>query len=150
MLLEVGALEQKLKEQDFGFRVYRLDSSSLQDVYLTPQQTMQTTLHQLASNIKPDRTPEDLLAHVMLDWGLPLSLRISEISVEGKRVFTVAGDSLYACFGDGIDEAFARAIAPHKPLRMVFRDGGFASDDARINIEQIFKQLSPGTEVKVI
>jgi adenine-specific DNA-methyltransferase len=103
-----------------------------------------------ADNIKPDRTPDDLLAQVMLDWGLPLSYRIEQIDIHGKQVFRVAQDSLMACFDTGIDEAFAKAIAKEKPLRVVFRDNGFASDTAKINVQQLLKQLSPETEMKVI
>ncbi|MPN14311.1 hypothetical protein SDC9_161637 [bioreactor metagenome] len=84
--------------QDYGFRVYRLDSSNMQDVYYRPQDYKQETLDMFADNIKPDRTPDDLLAQVMLDWGLPLSYKIEQVSVNGKQVFKVAQDSLFACF----------------------------------------------------
>ena len=135
---------------DIGFRVYRLADSNMQDVYYRPQDYKQETLNMFADNIKPDRTPDDLLAQVMLDWGLPLSYRIEQIDVNGKQVFRVAQDSLLACFDKGIDEAFAKAVAKEKPLRVVFRDSGFASDTAKINVQQLLKQLSPETEMKVI
>ena len=102
-----------------------------------------------ADNVKPDRTPDDLLAQVMLDWGLPLSLKIEQATILGKHVFKVAVDSLYACFDKGIDEEFAKAIASEKPLRIVFRDSGFKDDTAKINVKQLLKQLSPETEMKV-
>lgn len=136
--------------QDYGFRVYRLDSSNMQDVYYRPQDYKQETLDMFADNIKPDRTPDDLLAQVMLDWGLPLSYKIEQVSVNGKQVFKVAQDSLFACFDKEIDEAFAKEIAKEKPLRVVFRDNGFVDDTAKINVQQLLKQLSPETEMKVI
>lgn len=139
-----------LTKLDTGFRVYRLADSNMQDVYYRPQDYKQETLNMFADNIKPDRTPDDLLAQVMLDWGLPLSYRIEQIAINGKQVFRVAQDSLLACFDKGIDEAFAKAVAKEKPLRVVFRDSGFANDTAKINVQQLLKQLSPETEMKVI
>jgi adenine-specific DNA-methyltransferase len=139
-----------ISKLDFGFRVYRLDSSNMQDVYYRPQEYKQEAMELFADNIKADRTPDDLLAQVMLDWGLPLSLKIEQQQLQGKLLFKVAGNSLYACFDDGIDEAFAKAVAPEHPLRMVFRDKGFSSDTAKVNVKQLLKQLSPETEMKVI
>lgn len=136
--------------QDYGFRVYRLADSNMQDVYYRPQDYKQETLDMFADNIKPDRTPDDLLVQVMLDWGLPLSYKIEQVMINGKQVFKVAQDSLFACFDKGIDEAFAKEIAKEKPLRVVFRDNGFASDTAKTNVQQLLKQLSPETEMKVI
>ena len=135
---------------DNGFRVYRLADSNMQDVYYRPQDYKQEQLAIFADNIKPDRSPDDLLAQVMLDWGLPLSYKIEQIDVNGKQVFRVAQDSLLACFDKGIDEAFAKVIAKEKPMRVVFRDSGFANDTAKINVQQLLKQLSPETEMKVI
>ena len=136
--------------QDYGFRVYRLADSNMQDVYYRPQDYKQETLDMFADNIKPDRTPDDLLVQVMLDWGLPLSYKIEQVMINGKQVFKVAQDSLFACFDKGIDEAFAKEIAKEKPLRVVFRDNGVASDTAKTNVQQLLKQLSPETEMKVI
>lgn len=146
---------KKIKEEtgadiDYGFRVYRLDESNMQDVYYKPQDYKQEALDLFADNVKPDRTPDDLLAQVMLDWGLPLSLKIENIKIADKQVFKVADDSLFACFDKGIDESFAKEIAIEKPLRIVFRDNGFASDTAKTNVKQLLKQLSPDTEMKVI
>lgn len=146
----IKELKEKLERLDFGFRVYRLDESNMQDVYYRPQDYKQGELDFVADNVKPDRTPDDLLAQVMLDWGLPLSLKIEQASIAGKQVFKVAGDSLYACFANGIDEDFAKAIAQEKPLRIVFKDGGFKDDTAKVNVKQLLKQLSPETEMKVI
>lgn len=136
--------------QDYGFRVYRLDTSNMEDVYYRPQDYKQDALDLFADNIKPDRTADDLLAQVMLDWGLPLSYKIEQATINGKQVFRVAQDSLLACFDKGIDEDFAKIIAKEKPLRIVFRDSGFANDTAKINVQQLLKQLSPETEMKVI
>ncbi|HCR77068.1 MAG TPA: site-specific DNA-methyltransferase, partial [Chryseobacterium sp.] len=137
-------------EQDYGFRVYRLDSSNMQDVYYKPQDYNQLQLDLFADNVKEDRTAEDLVTQVMLDWGLPLSLPIERKTISGKEVYAVAGDSLYCCFDDGIDEDFAKAIAQEKPLRIVFRDKGFKDDTAKENVKQLLKQLSGGTEMRVI
>ena len=136
--------------QDYGFRVYRLADSNMQDVYYRPQDYKQESMDMFADNIKPDRTADDLLTQVMLDWGLPLSYKIDQASINGKQVFRVAQDSVLACFDKGIDEAFAKEIAKEKPLRVVFRDSGFASDTAKINVQQLLKQLTPETEMKVI
>ncbi|MDN5350928.1 MAG: adenine-specific DNA-methyltransferase [Bacteroidales bacterium] len=139
-----------ISKLDFGFRVYRLDSSNMQDVYYRPQDYKQESMELFADNIKADRTPDDMLAQVMLDWGLPLSLKIEQQQLQDKLLFKVAGNSLYACFDDGIDEAFAKAVAPEHPLRIVFRDKGFSNDTAKTNVKQLLKQLSPETEMKVI
>lgn len=146
---------KKIKEEtgadiDYGFRVYRLDDSNMQDVYYKPQDYSQDNLDLFADNVKPDRTADDLLAQIMLDWGLPLSLKIEQVKVSGKQVFKVAEDSLFACFDTEIDEAFAKEIAKEKPLRIVFRDSGFKNDTAKTNVKQLLKQLSPETEMKVI
>lgn len=146
---------KKIKEEtnadiDYGFRVFRLDSSNMQDVYYRPQDYQQAKMDLFADNIKPDRTADDLLAQVMLDWGLPLSLKIEQLEISGKKVFMVADNSLYACFDMGIDEAFTKEIAKDQPLRVVFRDAGFKDDTAKSNVKQLLKQLSPETEMKVI
>ena len=146
---------KKIKEDtgadiDYGFRVYRLDESNMQDVYYKPQDYDQGQLDILADNVKSDRTADDLLAQIMLDWGLPLSLKIEQATISGKKVFKVAENSLYACFDSGIDEDFAKAIAADAPLRIVFKDSGFKDDTAKTNVKQLLKQLSPETEMKVI
>ena len=145
----------KIKEDtganiDYGFRVYRLDESNMQDVYYKPQEYSQDNLDLFASNVKSDRSSDDLLAQVMIDWGLPLSLKIEREEISGKEVFKVAGNSLYACFEEGVDEEFAKAIAEDAPLRIVFKDNGFKDDTAKTNVKQLLKQLSPETEMKVI
>lgn len=146
---------KKIKEEtgadiDYGFRVYRLDESNMQDVYYRPQDFDQAKMDLFGDNVKPDRTDDDLLAQVMLDWGLPLSLKIVQVNVAGKKVFKVAENSLFACFDRDIDEAFAKEIAKEKPLRIVFKDAGFKDDTAKTNMKQLLKQLSPETEMKVL
>ena len=136
--------------QDYGFRVYRLDESNMQDVYYKPKDYNQSSLDLFSDNIKPDRSPDDLLAQVMLDWGLPLSLKIINETITGKQVYKVANNSLYACFDKDIDEQFAKELAKDKPLRVVFKDSGFKDDTAKTNVKQLLKQLSPDTEMKVL
>ena len=146
---------KKIKEEtganiDYGFRVYRLDESNMEDVYYKPQEYTQDKLDLFADNVKSGRTSDDLLAQVMLDWGLPLSLKIGQAKINGKKLFKVAENSLYACFDNNIDEAFAKAIAEEQPLRIVFKDSGFKDDTAKTNVKQLLKQLCPETEMKVI
>lgn len=146
---------KKIKEEtganiDYGFRVYKLDESNMQDVYYKPQEYNQTQLDAFADNVKADRTADDLLAQVMLDWGLPLSLKIEQATISNKKVFKVAGNSLYACLDTNIDEAFIKEIAKEEPLRIVFKDSGFKNDTAKVNVKQLLKQLSPETEMKVL
>ncbi len=146
---------KKIKEEtkadiDYGFRVYKLDSSNMQDVYYTPNQYEQGQLDFLSDNIKSDRTSDDLVAQIMLDWGLPLSLKIEQTKIANKEVFKVAEDQLFCCFDEGIDEAFAKEIVKNKFERIVFRDKSFKDDTAKENVKQLLKQLSPDSEMKVI
>ncbi|GBE29017.1 putative methyltransferase [bacterium BMS3Bbin04] len=135
---------------DIGFRVLKIDSSNMADIYYTPDALEQDKLDLYADNIKPDRTPEDLLFQVLLDWGVDLSLPIRKETIQKKTVFFVDENALVACFDTGMDEELVKALANYKPLRVVFRDNGFVSDAVKINVEQIFKQMSPSTEVKSI
>lgn len=146
---------KKIKDEtgadiDYGFRVFRVDSSNMKDVYYTPDKLGQEDLFNFASNIKEDRTGEDLLIQVMLELGLELSLPMETKQIEGKTVHYVAGNSLVACFDDDVPESVIRKIAEDKPLRVVFRDSSFKDDPARINVEELFKMLSPGTEIQVL
>jgi len=146
---------KKIKEEtsadiDYGFRVFKVDSSNMKDVYYRPAELSQQQLEMMVSNIKEDRTGEDLLIQVMLEWGLELSLPMEKRDISGKKVHFVAGNSLVACFDEDVSEELVREIAREKPLRVVFRDSSFADDAARINVEELFKMLSPSTEVKVI
>ena len=151
---------KKIKEEnitiasdlDIGFRVLKVDSSNMADVYYTPDAVEQNLLNLLTDNIKDDRKPEDLLFQVLLDWGVDLSLPIRKETIQGKTVFFVNEPpyDLVACFDTGVNEDLVKELARFEPLRVVFRDTGFVSDAVKINVEQIFKQMSPGTEVKSI
>lgn len=136
--------------KDVGFRVLKVDASNMADVYYSPDAVTQDLLAEHVDNIRYDRTPEDLLFQVLLDWGVDLSLPIRQESIAGKTVFFVDDTALAACFDLGVDEAFVKTLAGYKPLRVVFRDSGFASDSVKINVEQLFKLLSPATEVKTL
>lgn len=135
---------------DLGFRVLKTDTSNMAEVYYAPDAVSQDLLAEHVDNIRYDRTPEDLLFQVLLDWGVDLSLPIRQESIAGKTVFFVDDTALAACFDLGVDEAFVKTLAGYKPLRVVFRDSGFASDSVKINVEQLFKLLSPATEIKTI
>ena len=142
-------------DRDVGFRVLKIDTSNMQDVYYRPDQVEQKGLLDAVDNIKPDRTPEDLLFQVMVDWGTDLAAPISRETVQGKTVFFVnkseyAGPDLIACFDTGVTEDLVKELAKHEPVKAVFRDNGFVSDAVKINVEQIFRQLSPTTDVKSI
>jgi adenine-specific DNA-methyltransferase len=145
-----GMFAEFKDSQDYGFRVYRLSDSNMQEVYYKPQDYAQSSLDLCADNVKADRTSDDLLAQVMLDWGLSLSLIIETKEILGKQVFMVAENSLFACFDEGIDEDFAKELASEVPLRVVFKDSAFKDDTAKTNVKQLLKQLSPNTEMKVI
>lgn len=144
---ENGLTAQNL---DIGFRVLKLDSSNMQDVYYNPAAVSQTLLDATIDNIKPDRIPLDLLFQVMLELGVPLSAKIEENAVNGKTYYAVNGNDIIACFDDDIDEEVITAIAKLQPLYAVFKDQSFASDSVAINNEQLFKTYSPATEIKVI
>jgi adenine-specific DNA-methyltransferase len=135
---------------DIGFRVLKVDSSNMKDVYYTPDKLMQGDLEQFTDNIRDDSTPEDLLFQVLLDWGVDLTLPITQEIIAGFNVLFVDDNALAACFDTDINEAFVKELAARHPMRVVFRDAGFASDSVKINIEQIFKLISPATEIKVI
>ncbi|MCO6440823.1 MAG: site-specific DNA-methyltransferase [Nitrococcus mobilis] len=133
-----------------GFRVFKLDSSNMKNVYYTPDAVTRDDLFGQIDNIKEDRTDEDLLFQVLLDWGVDLSLPIQSKKVSGKTVYFVDENALATCFEAGIDEDFVKALAERKPLRAVFRDSGYGNDSTKINVEQIFKLISPTTEVKTL
>ena len=133
---------------DIGFRVLKIDTSNMADVYYAPDEVKQGDLVAHTDNIKKDRTPEDLLFQVLVDWGVDLALPIEQQIIAGKTVFFVDGNALAACFDPKISEDLVKELAKRKPLRAVFRDSSYESDSTKINVEQIFKLLSPETEVK--
>ena len=136
--------------KDVGFRTFVVDSTNMKDVFYRPDQVGQRDLIDAVDNIKADRSPEDLLFQILIDWGVDLTLPIRRDTVQGKTVFFVDGDALIACFDPGVTEALVRDLANREPLRVVFRDNGFVSDAVKINVEQIFRQLSPTTDIKSI
>jgi len=136
--------------RDVGFRVLKVDTSNMKDIYYRPDEISQADLLDTVDNVKPDRTAEDLLFQVLVDWGVDLTLPIRRETIQGKTVFFVDENALVACFDQGVSEALVKELAKSEPLRVVFRDNGFESDAVKINVEQIFRQLSPTTEVKAI
>lgn len=136
--------------RDVGFRVLKVDTSNMKDVYYRPDELKQGDLLDMVDNVKEDRTAEDLLFQVLVDWGVDLTLPIRREAVQGKTVFFVDDNALVACFDKGVTEDLVKELAKREPLRVVFRDNGFVSDAVKINVEQIFRQLSPTTDVKSI
>ena len=135
---------------DTGFRVLKLDSSNMQDVYYSPADTTQSNIFNLVDNVKEDRTPEDLLFQVMLELGATLDSKIDTTSIEGKQIFNVADNYLVACFERDIDDEVVTAIAKMQPQYAVLRDTSMATDSTATNFEQIFKTYAPDTVTKVL
>jgi adenine-specific DNA-methyltransferase len=135
---------------DDGFRVLKLDTTNMNDVYYAAGDYDQGMLRLLESNIKSDRTDMDLLFGCLLEWGLPLSLPYTSEIIEGCTVHTYNGGDLIACFDENVPESVIKTIAKRQPLRAVFRDSSFASSPEKINVGEIFKLLAPDTRVKVI
>ena len=135
---------------DKGFRVLKVDSSNMKDVYYNPSETQQSLFDTYADNIKEDRTPEDLLFQVMLDLGILLSSKIEETTIAGKQVFNVADGFLIACFDKDVTEETVKAVAEKKPYYAVFRDSSMANDSVATNFDQIFASISPETVRKVL
>ena len=138
------------KDLDIGFRVLRLDSSNMKDVYYTPSDYTPDMFDMLTDNIKEDRTPEDLLFQVMLDRGIPLSSRIEKTTIAGRRVFNVENNFLMACFDTDLTDEVVTAIAKMKPHYFVMRDSSMANDSVAANFDQIFATYSPDTDRKVL
>lgn len=148
-LIEGNADRNDIQDLDIGFRVLKIDSTNMKDVYYAPDALKQSDLLDLASNIKEGRTSEDLLFQVMLDWGLELSLPIERKTIAGKEVFYVAGNSLVACF-DNLTFDVVDEVAKDHPLRFISAEKAIHLDHDKTNIKERFKQLSPDTEVKFL
>ena len=138
----------KIKEEtnadiDYGFRVYKVDSTNMKDVYYMPNELEQVNLSEFESNIKEDRTTDDLLTQVILDLGLSLDLKIEEKMIGKNKVYYVAGNSLVACFDDSIDIDIVDKICECEPYKVVFKDSAFKTDNDKINLEERFKKLLP-------
>ena len=142
--------KEGIENLDIGFRVLKLDSSNMKDVYYTPAEYEPSLFDELTDNIKEDRTSEDLLFQVMLDLGVLLSSKIEESVIDGKKVFYVADVFLIACFDENVTEETIKEIAKKKPYYFVMRDSSMASDSVAANFEQIFATYSPGTVRKVL
>ncbi|MDE6200820.1 MAG: site-specific DNA-methyltransferase [Clostridiales bacterium] len=140
----------KAKDLDIGFRVLKLDSSNMKPVYYKPEEYEQTLLDTLEDNIQPDRTPLDLLFQVMLELGKPLSAKIEEKEIVGKKVFIVDDNDLIACFDNDVTDEIVKTIAQLKPLYAVFRDSSLSSDSTAANFDQIFATYSPNTIRRVL
>lgn len=149
---------KKIKEEsplttqnlDTGFRVLKLDSSNMLDVYYNPDKIEQTSIFDYKDNIKADRSAEDLLFQIMLDMGVTLSAKIEEKEINGTNVFAVDGDFLVACFADNLTDDTLTDIAKLKPRYAAFRDSSFANDSVAKNCEQIFETYSPNTKCTVV
>ena len=146
---------KKIKEDtnaniDYGFRVYKVDSSNMKDVFYKPSDITQLNILDMASNIKEDRTAEDLLIQVMLDLGLTLDLKIEEKNIMNNNVYFVENNALIACFDDNINIDIIDEICKYNPLKVVFKDVSFKSDKDKINLEERVKKLSPETEISIL
>ena len=146
---------KKIKEEtnaniDYGFRVYKVDSSNMKEVYYTPTELKQSQLNMFESNVKEDRTPEDLLIQVILNLGLTLDLSIEEKKILNNNVYFVESNSLVACFDDTIDINIIDEICKCKPLKIVFKENSFKTDSDKINTFERIKKLSNETEINII
>lgn len=135
---------------DNGFRVYKIDSSNMKDVYYMPSDLSQEQLELFESNIKEDRTSEDLLTQVLLDLGLTLDLKIEEKEIMNNKVYFVDDNALIACFDNSIDINIVDEICKYNPLKVVFKDSSFKYDNDKINLEEKLKKLSPETEISIL
>ncbi|MDP4282370.1 MAG: site-specific DNA-methyltransferase, partial [Bacteroidota bacterium] len=147
---DLFADQKEVKSIDTGFRVLKLDSTNMKDVYYSPADYSQQLLLNMESNIKEDRSDLDLLYGVMIEWCLPLSLSHTTEIIEGVKVHFVNGNDLVACFDENISETAIKNIAHRKPIRVVFRDSSFSNSPDKINVSEIFKVISPETTIKVI
>ena len=147
---------KKLKEEnpnsnfDDGFRVLRIDSSNMKDVYYKPEEFTQENLKMFESNIKEDRSGEDLLFQVMLDLGIELSNKIEEKFIQNNKIYDVGENFLIACFDENITEEVVTEIAKLKPFFAIFKEGNNLTDNTLINFEEIFKTYSPDTKRRVL
>ena len=147
---EENADKECIDQLDTGFRVLKLDSSNLQDIYYSPAEYNQNDLFTKTESVKSDRTSEDLLFQVMLELGATLDSKIEQIEIEDKTIYNVANNYLVACFDNEIDDSVVTAIAKMQPQYAVFRDSSMTDDSTTTNFEQIFKTYSPNTVTKVL
>lgn len=146
---------KKIKEEtnadiDYGFRVYKVDSSNMKDVYYTPSDLRQEQIDMFSSNIKEDRTAEDLLTQVILDLGLTLDLKIEERDILNNKVYFVDENSLVACFDNELNIDIVDEICKYNPIKVVFKDEAFKSDSDKINLEERFKMRLPNIDINIL
>ena len=145
---------KKIKEDhpewkgDTGFRVLKVDTSNMEDVYYTPSKTVMQSL--FADNIKADRTDKDLLFQVMMELGIPLSEKIKKTEIQGKTVWNVGDGFLVACFEPNVTEEAIATIAKLRPQYFVIADRSLANDDVADNLEQLFEEYSPATKRRIL
>ena len=147
---EYSMMKEAYDTFDTGFRVLKLDSSNMEDIYYAPSEYSQENLFAKTENVKADRTAHDLLFQVMLELGATLDSKIEQSSIEGKTIFNVADGYLVACFDTNINDAVVAAIAKMQPQYAVFRDSSMADDITATNFEQLFKTYAPSTTTKVL
>ena len=141
---------ERAENLDIGFRVLKVDSTNMKEVYYDPSSYQQSTLDSLVDNVKSDRTSEDLLFQVMLDLGILLSSKIEELYINDKQVFNVADNYLLACFDPEVNAETVIEIAKREPYYAIFRDSSIVNDSVATNFEQIFATYSPTTVRKII
>ncbi len=149
---------KKIKEEsplttqhlDTGFRVLKLDSTNMEDIYYAPNDINQANLFSLVDNVKPDRTSEDLLFQVMLELGATLDSKIEYQTIDGKTVWNVSDGYIVACFDKDVTDDVVKVIAKMQPQYAVLRDTSMANDSTATNFEQIFKTYSPNTTTKIL
>ena len=149
-ICDIGQERIKLVSNKSNLRVYKVDSSNMKDVFYKPSEVTQLNILDLASNIKEDRTSEDLLTQVILDLGLTLDLKIEEKSIMNNNVYFVEKNALIACFDDNVNIDIIDEICKYTPLKVVFKDMSFKSDKDKINLEERIKKLSPETEISIL
>ena len=142
--------EEPRRVPDIGFRVLKIDSSNFEEVQRTPDTLCQDALFSLADNVKPGRTPEDILFQLFPKLEIPYTAHIDTFDICGKTVYSVDDDTLVACFDREVPEDVVRAMAQREPAWAVLRDASFTGDDALANFEEIFKTLSPETKTRVV
>lgn len=150
IIVEGNKIKEQADKLDFGFRVLKLDSSNMEDVFYTPEDFDAKNIFTTVDNVKPDRTPLDLLFQVLPELDIELSAKIEEKEVNGKKVFFVDGNYLIATFDTEVNESTVTEIAKMKPQYFVMRDASAASDNVLDNFEQIFRHYSPDTIRKIL
>lgn len=145
-----NADKEGIEKLDTGFRVLKVDDTNMKDVYYTPDEYSQKNLFDMESNIKEDRTELDLLYGCLIDWGIPLDCPYESREIDGCSVHIYSEGDLVACFDEEISEEAIKGIAKMEPLRVVFRDSSFKTSADKINVEEIFKLLSPETSIRVL